>query len=544
MEKDPLSSGPASGALPGSPSAPNGHERPANGSEVHPAGVPPALPPSSFWSGEAAPAAEPRRSPQGLLATEITALAGRPVPGAGAPKSAEQKPPEVLGDFRLVHMLGEGAMGSVYRAEQISTPCEVALKIMFPHLAKNSRFVERFYREALIMGRLDHPNIVRGYAVGEEQGWHYFAMEYIGGRSLQKWLSVLGRLSVGDAVHIVLTCADALRYAHEHDVVHRDIKPDNILITHQGAIKLTDFGAVKVLTEDLAMTQTGHGIGTPCYMPLEQARNAKDSDGRSDIYALGCVLYCLLTGQPPFAGETLVDLIQAKTAAKFPPARRANPLVPERLDLIIDKMVAKVIQYRYQTCAEIIRDLNTLRVANSTLSFIPTKSGSEDVTPPMLGPAESTPLPSATKPVRQAPRADDSYSGWWYVKTSGGTRKLKESQVLRMIDKAELGPNDMASRTATGGFRALSCYREFERSLFSRPATPEVDVPTTKMRDLYKQFDEEGLERERENLLHAIIPDWTLFLYKLAIIGVTGGLIYFVLQWLVRWLINAPASAA
>ena len=155
---------------------------------------------------------------------------------------------------------------------------------------------------------------------------------------------------MGDAVHIAVGPAHAWAAANDHDLVHWDVKPDNIMITRKGTVKITDLGAVKLLTEDLNMTQTGHGIGTPCYMPLEQARNAKETDGRSDIYALGCVLYCMLTGRPPL-GETLVHLIQAKDVAKFPPARRFNPEVPERLDLIIDKMVAKVLRYRYQTCA-------------------------------------------------------------------------------------------------------------------------------------------------------------------------------------------------
>ena len=348
MEKDRLISESSESARPDLPTAPNESPRSASQPEL----------------------------PQRLLATAVTdaqaILRDAPLPGPADKSNLAEQRPVVLGDFRLVQRLGEGAMGSVYRAEQISTPGTVALKVLFPHMARNPSFVERFYREALSLGRLDHPNIVRGFAVGEDQGWHYFAMEFVDGRSLQKWLTLLGKLSVGDAVHIALACADALGHAHDHDLVHRDVKPDNIMITRKGTVKITDLGAVKLLTEDLNMTQTGHGIGTPCYMPLEQARNAKETDGRSDIYALGCVLYCMLTGRPPFLGETLVDLIQAKDVAKFPPARRFNPEVPERLDLIIDKMVAKVLRYRYQTCAEVMRDLQALRIANGTLSFIAT----------------------------------------------------------------------------------------------------------------------------------------------------------------------------
>jgi eukaryotic-like serine/threonine-protein kinase len=484
--------------------------------------------------------------PQRLLATAVTdaeAILRDAPPPASAANPAELRPPAVLGDFRLVQKLGEGAMGSVYRAEQISTPGVVALKVLFPHMARNPKFVERFYREALTMGRLDHPNIVRGFAVGEDQGWHYFAMEYVDGRSLQKWLGLLGKLNVGDAVHIALACADGLGHAHDLDLVHRDVKPDNIMITRKGVVKITDLGAVKLLTEDLTMTQTGHGIGTPCYMPLEQARNAKESDGRSDIYALGCVLYCMLTGRPPFAGETLVDLIQAKDIAKFPPARRSNPEVPEKLDLIIDKMVAKVLRYRYQTCAEVIRDLQALRIANGSLSFIPSP-GDEPVH--ALPPDDPTPMPGPGKPALRLSESGPP-SGLWYVSyeaTKGAvTRKLTTDQVVRLIESEELGPSAVASRTRDGSYRALACYREFEPILFSRATKAGLDQKTTRFRNLYKKIDEEDQERQRDSLANSIIPDWPFFLYKLALIGVAGGIIYLLSQWLLRWLMSTPGGA-
>jgi eukaryotic-like serine/threonine-protein kinase len=517
MEKDRLISESSESARPDLPTAPNESLRPP-----HP------------------------ELPQRMLATAVTdaqsILGDAPSPGpADNSNLPEPKPPPVLGDFRLAQKLGEGAMGSVYRAEQVSTPGIVALKVLFPHMARNPKFVERFYREALSMGRLDHPNIVRGFAVGEDQGWHYFAMEFVDGRSLQKWLTLLGKLSVGDAVHIALACADALGHAHDHDLVHRDVKPDNIMITRKGVVKVTDLGAVKVLTEDLTMTQTGHGIGTPCYMPLEQARNAKDTDGRSDIYALGCVLYCMLTGRPPFSGETLVDLIQAKDIAKFPPARRFNPEVPERLDLIIDKMVAKVLRYRYQNCADVIRDLQALGIANRALSFIPAPGAKQG--PYGRVPEEPTPRPAIAKP---APALAESAipSEWWYVTyeapTGTVTRKLTSSQIVKMIETEALGPSSLASRTAEGGYRALASCREFESILFSRATKAGLDQKTSRYRDLYKKIDEEDLERQRENLAASIIPDWPLFLYKLAAIGIAGGIIYFLSQWLLRWLMSGP----
>ena len=259
----------------------------------------------------------------------------------------ELSPSRVLGknltkldDFQLGKKLGEGAMGAVYKAIELSRKRTVAIKVLFPHVANNPKLVARLRREGRVMGLLGHPNIVQAYAVGEAEGCHYVAMEYVSGQSMQKWLLQLGSLPVGDAVRITLDCARALAYAHAQKLVHRDIKPDNILLAKDGTVKVADLGMVKTHDEDMSLTQTGHAVGTPWYMPLEQARNAKEIDGRSDIYALGCTLFAFLTGHPPFMGRTIVDVIQAKEVGTFPPARKTNVNVPERLDLIIAKMTA------------------------------------------------------------------------------------------------------------------------------------------------------------------------------------------------------------
>src|SRR5205823_2150106 len=225
-------------------------------------------------------------------------------------------------------------------------------------------------REGLVLGKLEHPNIVEAYAVDTADGRPYVAMEFVDGDNLQQWLGRLGRFTVGDALAITLECARALAYAHQEGMIHRDIKPDNVLIDRRGSVKVADLGMVKALDEDMHLTQTGHAVGTPWYMPLEQARMAKEADGRCDIYALGCLLYCLLTGNPPFNGRTIVEVIEAKEAGTFPPARSVNPEVPERLDLIIAKMTAKLPRYRHQTCTQLVKDLENLGLASPTLSFL------------------------------------------------------------------------------------------------------------------------------------------------------------------------------
>ena len=250
-----------------------------------------------------------------VIEAAIDAPPVAPLPEEIAPSRVIPKQNLVLGGYQLQRKLGEGAMGSVYLAWQEEFQRQVAVKILFPHIANNPKLVERLYREGRAMGQLDHPNVVQAYAIGEDQGCHYVTMEYVDGQNMQGWIEKLGRIPVADAVHITIECAKGLSYAHRQGMVHRDVKPDNILVTRKGEVKIADLGMVKTFDEDMSLTQTGHAVGTPWYMPMEQAKNAKDTDGRCDIYALGCSLYAFLTGQPPFAGKTLVEVIHAIASA-------------------------------------------------------------------------------------------------------------------------------------------------------------------------------------------------------------------------------------
>ena len=272
--------------------------------------------------------------------------------GAKKPKRVSQ-----VGDFRIEKKLGQGGMGTVFLATQVSLDRKVALKTLSPEFAKKEDFVKRFIREARSMARLQHPNVVQVYAADTASGVNYVAIEFIDGRSMQGWMNELKQLNVGDALHVVLVCADALKHAHDQNMIHRDIKPDNILVTSKGVVKVADFGLAKAVDDDVSMTQSGTGLGTPLYMAPEQARNAKHVDKRSDIYALGSTLYYFLTGKLPFTGENTLELIVAKEKGNFPHARKHNPQIPERLDLMIDKMLMKDPNHRYADCGEIIRDL-------------------------------------------------------------------------------------------------------------------------------------------------------------------------------------------
>lgn len=276
-----------------------------------------------------------------------------------------------VADFELRKKLGQGGMGTVYLAHQISLDRDCAVKVLSKDLAAKPGFVERFIREARAMAKVDHPGVVACYAVGEEKGHHFVAMELMDGRSMQDWLNHLQRIPVADALLVAIIAGEALHYAHEKNMIHRDIKPDNLLVTKKGVVKVADLGLAKAVDDiDMSLTQSGTGLGTPHYMPPEQARNAKHVDRRCDVYALGSTLYHFVTGRLPFAGDSIVELITNKERGQFTPARQLNKEVPERLSLMIDRAMAKDPKSRYQTCEDFVRDLESLGLANESLGFI------------------------------------------------------------------------------------------------------------------------------------------------------------------------------
>ena len=462
-----------------------------------------------------------------------------------APQEADPRGETTIGEFRLLKKLGKGAMGAVYKAHQAGFDRIVALKVLFKKVSSNPKLVERMYREGRIMGRLDHPNIVRGYGIGEDGGWHYIAMEYVDGQNLLKWLEGVGRLSVGDALHIIIVCARALQYAHGLEVIHRDVKPDNILVTRDGDIKVADFGMVKMLDEDLSLTQTGHAVGTPWYMPLEQARNAKEADARSDIYALGCTLYCLVTGNPPFTGMTIFEVLKAKEESSFPPARQINPEVPEKLDLIIAKMTAKQVKYRYQTCAELIRDLESLDLVNEDLEFL--KQPKSAAGTGVRAGSRALDASMAFADVAEVePPADD-----WYVcfKNDAGqiiVSKKTTAEILELIDDPGFDQTATASHKKDEGFRALATYKEFAPILLGRVAKTGCDDRSSRFRNAYKKIEREAeLHHPDEPSPSAVATTfdyWFRNFLRLAIpCAVTVG-IGFVLYLIGRTIIRALLS--
>jgi serine/threonine protein kinase len=449
--------------------------------------------------------------------------------------SSPRKRVQRLGDFELKKKLGKGGMGEVFLARQLSLDRLVALKTLSKDLAKRDDFVQRFQREARAMAKLDHANVVKVYAVDSYKGIHFAAIEFIDGRSVQDWLNDMKQLPVGDALHIAIICAEALAHAHEHGMVHRDIKPDNILLTSRGVVKVADFGLAKVIDEDVSMTQSGTGLGTPLYMAPEQARDAKYVDHRSDIYALGAMTYHMLTGALPFNGKTALELILAKEKGSYPTAKSLRSEVPERLDLIIDKMLAKNPSHRYKSCAEIVRDLTALGMHSASLSFIdgaaPATLGASLHATTVAGSAAATrETKQPAKPQRSAPPA----SRIWFVqfeddRGKATVEKHSTGRVLKMIAAGTLTPRAKAKASADGAYKPLSQFPEFEEAISNQLAHKTAAIRKEDMQSLYVKVAKAEKNRLRwrwvKDLFRGMVG-WTSLILYLAAIAVVVFLIW------------------
>jgi serine/threonine-protein kinase len=267
--------------------------------------------------------------------------------------------PQTVAGFRLLRKLGEGGMSAVYQSYDVCAARPVAVKLLAAHLAGQTEFVGRFYREARLSRVLEHPHIVQGYASGfdADAGKHYLVLEFIDGPSAHGALTRLGVLPVGVVVKIGIDIARALEFLHDRQYIHRDVKPDNILLHPSGVAKLADLGLAKQLTDESQLTAVHQGVGTSYYMPYEQAVNANLVDGRSDLFALGATLYHLLTGEVPFGGATHDEIVRGKWEESFRPLADANPAVPPDLARLIESTLACDPRARVQKAGAFARAL-------------------------------------------------------------------------------------------------------------------------------------------------------------------------------------------
>jgi tRNA A-37 threonylcarbamoyl transferase component Bud32 len=273
---------------------------------------------------------------------------------------------EPIPGYTLEARLGAGAMGSVYKAWQKGMKRHVAIKILRRDLTDDPRQVERLQREAALVGKLDHPNIVRGLDSGETDGLVWFCMELVDGETLRSRITRLGRIPSDEAVRITRRIAEALAHAASHGIVHRDVKPGNILVAKDGTPRLTDYGLAKGETDD-ALTQLDATLGTPQYISPEQAKNPRDADIRSDIYSLGATLYAMLAGKPPFAGETMAATLTKVLYERPKPLSQEAPDASPAVAYVVERMMAKDRRHRYQTPDELLRDLRELEAGRLTV---------------------------------------------------------------------------------------------------------------------------------------------------------------------------------
>lgn len=320
----------------------------------------------------------------------------------------------VYGEYVVLDKLGEGGMGQVYKAQHRRMKRIVALKVLPPGAVDSAKAVQRFHQEVEVAARLSHPNIVIAHDAGEAHGRHFLVMEFVEGCDLSSYIKKHGPLGVEQAANVVLQAARGLAYAHSLGVVHRDIKPSNLLLTREGQVKILDLGLARYdnpLADASApaseLTESGEVMGTVDYMAPEQAQDTRTADHRVDVYALGCTIYRLLIGMPPYAGQTMIQKILAHREQPIPSLRAARGDVPDVLDRIYQKMLAKNVADRTPTMTAVVSSLEKLLAGVSEdrssvllsevvpqddkfdLSMLPPLSGPTDIFADVINPAGS-----------------------------------------------------------------------------------------------------------------------------------------------------------
>jgi serine/threonine-protein kinase len=397
-----------------------------------------------------------------------------------------EPPPRQLGGYRILRKLGQGGMCPVFLGYQEGHEQKVAIKILPEQLAGRQGTLDRFYREAKSGSLLNHPNIVRNLAFGQDRTTdrHFLVMEYVDGPSALDLLEQLHHLSVADAVHVILDIARGLEHAHSRNIIHRDVKPDNILITETGVAKLADMGLAKRTDENSHLTAARQGFGTPYYMPYEQAVNARQVDGRSDIYALGATLYHLVTGEVPFSGDSHVEVVEKKGVGLFPPASSLNPDVPPVLDDILELALARDPKDRYQTISEMIVALERADLAAPVPSFVDREMAHADpLLRDRLAAVEPTSLDLHLR-VGDKSVAVKSNPDIWYLRFQTRDRKWCKTrattgQILKRLRDGKIPRSVQAAHQINGTFHTLRHYAIFRRTIPGLRKNPALSGTST-----------------------------------------------------------------
>jgi serine/threonine-protein kinase len=301
-----------------------------------------------------------------------------------------------IGHYRIVAELGRGGMGVVYKAHEESLNRFVALKVLGEHLTEDPSHVERFLREAQSAARLNHPNIVQIYAVSQDEGRHYFAMEYVSGQSLQQILRARGTLDSIQTARIALQTASGLGAAHEQGIIHRDIKPANLIVDERGLVKIADFGLALMTAAVSRLTATGMFMGTPGYLSPEQCLD-KNIDHRTDIYSLGVTMFEALSGKAPFTGDSPLALLRQIIDVEPPDLGDLNPDVDPELRDLVQRMMAKDRELRVASCAELSTELE---------AFLHSKGAAGSLVERLAASTSGGPPPPPPPPITQTEELD------------------------------------------------------------------------------------------------------------------------------------------
>lgn len=349
---------------------------------------------------------------------------------------------ESIGNYDLEAKIAEGGMGAVYRAKHRTTGQIVAIKIVPAQTAKNQTLLKRFEREFAAAHGIDHPNVVKAIEFCGNVQTPFLVMEFVDGESLGQRIDRVGKLTEDEAKHIIVQVCQGLHRAHKHHLIHRDIKPDNVLLTQDNIAKITDLGLVKGLgEEELNLTRTGRGLGTPHFMAPEQFRDAKNADVRCDVYSVGATMYMAVTGVMPFDGAGPLDCWMKKIRNEFDPPKSLNPEISDRTNWAILRAMSADPDKRPSNCREFVEDL----------------------------------LGQSTRPTATDPEGTDSVDLWYLVYqdeegqshtvkgTTDGIRKALEDHLLGD------GENIVGSRMKQGPFQPLKAFPEF-RDLLVIPA--------------------------------------------------------------------------
>jgi eukaryotic-like serine/threonine-protein kinase len=280
---------------------------------------------------------------------------------AEAERSGQQIP-----GYKVLDSIGAGAMATVYKAKQLSLDRMVAIKVLPKRFSTNTQFIERFYAEGRAAAQLNHPNIVQAYDVGKAGERHYFVMEFVDGRTVFDDITKAKRVPEKDAVEIAIQVTEALQHAHERGLIHRDVKPKNIMLTKSGVVKLADLGLARAVTDtEAAEAEKGKAFGTPYYISPEQIRGEVKIGPPADIYSLGATLFHMVTGQVPFDGKNPSDVMHQHLKADLRRPDEVNPKLSSGLSQVIEMMMAKDPRKRYQQCRDLLVDLRAVREGKS-----------------------------------------------------------------------------------------------------------------------------------------------------------------------------------